>query len=140
MLNDGHGSYTYYSAIYANQIDKLLEDYKNLPVKIEMDKYNLEVAIVDRYMKSQQSLIDLFANGPAISNESIGLMKGLNNYNEFQNSLNNINGNYMDTNVQSKYNSDFIARYIVPYIQNNKVSGLDISMYIDLLRSGVDMR
>ena len=140
MLNDGHGSYTYYSAIYANQIDKLLEDYKNLPVKIEMDKYNLEVAIVDRYMKSQQSLIDLFANGPAISNESIGLMKGLNNYNEFQNSLNNINGNYMDTNVQSKYNSDFIARYIVPYIHNNKVSGLDISMYIDLLRSGVDMR
>ena len=120
MLNDRHGSYTYYSAIYANQIDKLLEDYKKLPVKTEMDKYNLEVAIVDRYMKSQQSLIDLFANGPAISNESIGLMKGLNNYNEFQNSLNNINGNYMDTNVQSKYNSDFIARYIVPYIVYTK--------------------
>ena len=140
MLNDGHGSYTYYSAIYANQIDKLLEDYKNLPVKTEMDKYNLEVAIVDRYMKSQQSLIDLFANGPAINNESDGLMGGLKNYNKFQNDLNYINGNYKDTNIQSKYNSDFIARYIVPYIQNNKVTGLDISMYIDLLRSGVDMR
>ena len=67
-------------------------------------------------------------------------MGWLKNYNKFQNDLNYINGNYKDTNIQSKYNSDFIARYIVPYIQNNKVTGLDISMYIDLLRSGVDMR
>ena len=84
MLNDGNDSQTYYSAIYANQIDKLLEDYKKLPVKTEMDKYNLEVAIVDRYMKSQQSLIDLFANGPAINNESTGLMNGLKDYNKLQ--------------------------------------------------------
>ena len=140
MLNDGNDSQTYYSVIYANHIDKLLEDYKKLPVKTEMDKYNLEIAIVDRYMKSQQSLIDLFANGPAIENESSGLMKGLEDYNKFQNNLNYINGNYVNNNIQPKYNSDYIARYIVPYIQNNKISGLDISTYIDILRERVDIK
>ena len=136
MLNDGHGSYTYYSAIYANQIDKLLEDYQKLPVKTEMDKYNLEMAIVDRYIKSQQSLIDLFANGPAIGNESAGLMKGLENYNEshakdYQNKNNGIS---------QEHRTNYVMRYMIPHIQNGELSGLDISNYIDVLRNGVGVR
>ncbi|MDO4643630.1 MAG: hypothetical protein Q4A74_07300 [Cardiobacteriaceae bacterium] len=137
MLNDGHGSYTYYSAIYANQIDKLLEDYKKLPVKTEMDKYNLEIAIVDRYMKSQQSLIDLFANGPAIGNESIGLMKGLNNYNESHAKLDYRNRN---NRILQNYSTDYIMKYMTPHMQNGELSGLDISSYIEVLRNGVDTR
>lgn len=135
MLNDGHGSYTYYSAIYANQIDSLLESYKNLPVKTEMDKYNLEMAIVERYMKSQQSLIDLFANGPAINNESDGLMGGLKNYNELHAEL-----DYRNNGILQNYNTDYIMRYMVPHIQNGKFSGLDISNYIEVLRNGVDIK
>ena len=136
MLNDGNDSQTYYSAIYANQIDKLLEDYKNLPVKTEMDKYNLEVAIVDRYMKSQQSLMDLFTNGPAIGNESAGLMKGLENYNEshakdYQNKNNGIS---------QEHRTNYVMRYMIPHIQNGELSGLDISNYIDVLRNGVGVR
>ena len=137
MLNDGHGSYTYYSAIYANEIDSLLESYKNLPVKTEMDKYNLEVAIVDRYMKSQQSLIDLFTNGPAINNESDGLMGGLKNYNESHAELDYRNRN---NGTLQNYNTDFTMRYMIPHIQNGELSGLDISNYIEVLRNGVDTR
>jgi len=101
--------HAYYSAIYANEIDSLLESYKNLPVKTEMDKYNLEVAIVDRYMKSQQSLIDLFTNGPAINNESDGLMGGLKNYNESHAELDYRNRN---NGTLQNYNTDFTMRYM----------------------------
>lgn len=137
MLNDGNDSQTYYSAIYANQIDKLLEDYKNLPVKTEMDKYNLEIAIVDRYMKSQQSLIDLFANGPAIDNESTGLMEGVNNYNESHAKLDYRN---RSNRILQNYSTDYIMKYMTPHMQNGELSGLDISSYIEVLRNGVDMR
>lgn len=34
MLNDGHGSYTYYSAVIAGEIDGLLNNYQNQPILI----------------------------------------------------------------------------------------------------------
>lgn len=52
-----------------------------------MDKYNLEMEIVDRYMKIQQSLVDLFTNGAAIDNESKGLMAGLDYINILRNGV-----------------------------------------------------
>ena len=81
--------------------------------------------------------MDLFTNGSAIENESLGLMIGLDRYNNIHNDLNYANKN---NGISQEYRTNYIMRYMIPHMQNGKLSELDISSYIDVLRNGVGVR
>ncbi len=138
MLNDGHGSYTYYSAVIAGEIDGLLNDYQNQPIKTDTMTRELEKEIVGRYVAIQEFLVNQFKDGPAILNKSKGLISGLNEYNKSQSNMDYINGNYR---YRTQFpENDYILNTMNRGIQDNQLSAQDISAYINILRSGVGTR
>ncbi len=138
MLNDGHGSYTYYSAVIAGEIDGLLNDYQNQPIKTDTMTRELEKEIVGRYVAIQEFLVNQFKDGPAILNKSKGLISGLNEYNKSQSNMDYINGNYRYRTQFPENN--YILNTMNRGIQDNQLSAQDISDYINILRSGVGTR
>ncbi len=138
MLNDGHGSYTYYSTVIAGEIDGLLNDYQNQPIKTDTMTRELEKEIVGRYVAIQEFLVNQFKDGPAILNKSKGLISGLNEYNKSQSNMDYINGNYR---YRTQFpENDYILNTMNRGIQDNQLSAQDISAYINILRSGVGTR
>ncbi len=138
MLNDGHGSYTYYSAVIAGEIDSLLNNYQNQPIKTDTMTRELEKEIAGRYVAIQELLVNQFKYGPAIDNKSKGLIGGLNEYNANQSYIDFRNGNYR-YGVEFPENN-YILNTMNRGIQDNQLSAQDISAYINILRSGVGTR
>ncbi|WP_158612540.1 hypothetical protein, partial [Leptotrichia sp. OH3620_COT-345] len=132
-LNDGHGAYTYYSAIYAGEIDKLLKNY----VKANgVERLGIESEIERKYIENQEKLIELFTNGPAILNDSQGLREGVTEYNrrDFEKEYNQ--GRYIDKGLLSNY----LMNSMNESIRKGKLGVLEIDDYIKSLRNGAGLR
>ena len=133
MLNDGHGAYTYYSAIYAGELDNLLRKYE----KADKDeRASIERAIERKYIETQEALIELYTRGPAILNDSKGLLAGLNRYNELEQDRVYREGKYMDKGLPSNY----VTNSLNIGIRVGKIGAGDIGEYLKSLRNGVGLR
>jgi len=133
MLNDGHGAYTYYSAIYAGELDNLLRKYE----KADKDeRASIERAIERKYIETQEALIELYTKGPAILNDSKGLLAGLNRYNELEQDRVYREGKYMDKGLPSNY----VTNSLNIGIREGKIGAGDIGEYLKSLRNGVGLR
>ena len=133
MLNDGHGAYTYYSAIYAGELDNLLRKYE----KADKDeRASIERAIERKYIETQEALIELYTRGPAILNDSKGLLAGLNRYNELEQDRVYREGKYMDKGLPSNY----VTNSLNIGIREGKIGAGDIGEYLKSLRNGVGLR
>ena len=133
MLNDGHGAYTYYSAIYAGELDNLLRKYE----KADKDeRASIEKDIERKYIETQEALIELYTRGPAILNDSKGLLAGLNRYNELEQDRVYREGKYMDKGLPSNY----VTNSLNIGIREGKIGAGDIGEYLKSLRNGVGLR
>ena len=133
MLNDGHGAYTYYSAIYAGELDNLLRKYE----KADKDeRASIEKDIERKYIETQEALIELYTRGPAILNDSKGLLAGLNRYNELEQDRVYREGKYMDKGLPSNY----VTNSLNIGIRVGKIGAGDIGEYLKSLRNGVGLR
>jgi len=133
FLNDGHGAYTYYSAIYAGELDNLLRKYE----KADKDeRASIEKDIERKYIETQEALIELYTRGPAILNDSKGLLAGLNRYNELEQDRVYREGKYMDKGLPSNY----VTNSLNIGIRVGKIGAGDIGEYLKSLRNGVGLR
>jgi len=133
MLNDGHGAYTYYSAIYAGELDNLLRKYEKADKE---ERASIEKAIERKYIETQEALIELYMRGPAILNDSEGLLAGLNRYNELEQDRVYREGKYMDKGLPSNY----VTNSLNIGIREGKIGAGDIGEYLKSLRNGVGLR
>ena len=133
MLNDGHGAYTYYSAIYAGELDNLLRKYEKADKE---ERASIEKDIERKYIETQEALIELYTRGPAILNDSKGLLAGLNRYNELEQDRVYREGKYMDKGLPSNY----VTNSLNIGIREGKIGAGDIGEYLKSLRNGVGLR
>jgi len=133
MLNDGHGAYTYYSAIYAGELDNLLRKYEKADKE---ERASIEKDIERKYIETQEALIELYTRGPAILNDSKGLLAGLNRYNELEQDRVYREGKYMDKGLPSNY----VTNSLNIGIRVGKIGAGDIGEYLKSLRNGVGLR
>ncbi len=133
-LNDGHGAYTYYSAQLAKEIDGLLREYKN--AEDETAKKEIQKDIENKYIENQERLMELFTGGPALMNDSKGLLAGLGEYNRVENERVYREGKYQGKNLPQNY----ITNSLNESIREGKLGVMDINEYIESLRNGAGLR
>ena len=133
-LNDGHGAYTYYSALLAKDIDDLLRGYKN--AENETAKKKIQEDIEKKYIENQERLMELFTQGPALMNDSKGLLAGLGEYNRVENERAYREGKYQGKNLPQNY----ITNSLNESIREGKLGVMDINEYIESLRNGAGLR
>ena len=133
-LNDGHGAYTYYSALLAKDIDDLLRGYKN--AENETAKKKIQEDIEKKYIENQERLMELFTQGPASMNDSKGLLSGLGEYNRAENERAYREGKYQGKNLPQNY----ITNSLNESIREGKLGVMDINEYIESLRNGAGLR
>ena len=133
-LNDGHGAYTYYSAQLAKDIDGLLRKYQN--TGDETAKKKIQEDIENKYIENQERLIELFTQGPALMNDSKGLLAGLGEYNRVENERAYREGKYQEKNLPQNY----ITNSLNESIREGKLGVMDINEYIESLRNGAGLR
>ena len=131
-LNDGHGAYTYYSALLAKDIDGLLRKYQNA----EDETAKIQEDIENKYIENQERLMELFTRGPALMNDSEGLLKGLGEYNRVENERVYGEGKYQGKNLPQNY----ITNILNESIREGKLRVMDINEYIESLRNGAGLR
>ena len=131
-LNDGHGAYTYYSALLAKDIDGLLRKYQNA----EDETAKIQEDIENKYIENQERLMELFTRGPALMNDSEGLLKGLGEYNRVENERAYREGKYQGKNLPQNY----ITNSLNESIREGKLGVMDINEYIESLRNGAGLR
>ena len=133
-LNDGHGAYTYYSALLAKDIDGLLRKYENTKDKTAREK--IQEDIEKKYIENQERLIELFTRGPALMNDSKGLLSGLGEYNRVENERAYREVKYQGKNLPQNY----ITNSLNESIREGKLGVMDINEYIESLRNGAGLR
>ena len=133
-LNDGHGAYTYYSALLAKDIDGLLREYKNAEDETAREK--IQEDIENKYIENQERLMELFTGGPALMNDSKGLLAGLGEYNRVENERVYREGKYQGKNLPQNY----ITNSLNESIREGKSGVMDINEYIESLRNGAGLR
>ena len=133
-LNDGHGAYTYYSALLAKDIDGLLRKYQN--AEDETAKKTIQEDIEKKYIENQERLMELFTRGPALMNDSKGLLSGLGEYNRVENERAYREGKYQGKNLPQNY----ITNSLNESIREGKLGVMDINEYIESLRNGAGLR
>ena len=133
-LNDGHGAYTYYSAQLAKDIDGLLRKYQN--TGDETAKKKIQEDIENKYIENQERLMELFTRGPALMNDSKGLLSGLGEYNRVENERAYREGKYQGKNLPQNY----ITNSLNESIREGKLGVMDINEYIESLRNGAGLR
>ena len=80
--------------------------------------------------------MELFTRGPALMNDSKGLLAGLGEYNREENERAYREGKYQGKNLPQNY----ITNNLNESIREGKLGVMDINEYIESLRNGAGLR
>lgn len=134
FLDNIHRGYVFTSPIYSNEKDKLIAEYNNgNPNNLSFNELQNQLKEYDR--RVQEDYIFLLAYGKPAWEKSKPIKRSIDEFVNFEMIRDYENGRYKNIEL-----SDFTKTSILnPYSRSGKENVMDINVYLDTLRKGVDM-